>query len=252
MSAPPTSTREEGRLLRGGLDPAPARARSARCWSSGAAAATNASQPERRASRWSPRGNPRRGWLAVSRALNPECEHIQGRYGARLAGSGVSSTRCSSHDRPSPYMTTEADLRMARSRRRFVHCHLGRRGALSRQTAIPRDVFQPSTDHGGRRTDDNARAPLSVVGTWDPDPGRHEPTVTELRVSACALPDGTMPRRARPARSRGCSFAARPDWAPAVWPDAGLRAARDARRPLPRPGGPGSYGSVSSPRSLAP
>jgi hypothetical protein len=105
---------------------------------------------------------PSPGMRAVSQALNPECEHIEGdmrtvRLGRQFDGVFVHDAVC--------YMTTESDLRMA-IETAFVHCKPGG-GALFAPDHI-RENFQPSTDHGGH---DGATSALRYVEwTWDPDP----------------------------------------------------------------------------------
>ncbi len=96
--------------------------------------------------------------LAVSRALNPECEHLQGdmrtlRLNREFDGVLV-------HD-AIDYMTTEDDLRAA-FETAFAHC---RPGGLA--LFIPDEVaetFEPGADHGG--TGDVRYLEWS----WDPDP----------------------------------------------------------------------------------
>lgn len=105
---------------------------------------------------------PSPGMLAVSRALNPECEHVEGdmrsaRLGRRFDGVFVHDAVC--------YMTTASDLRRAIDTA-FVHCKPGG-AALFAPDAI-RETFRPSTDHGGH--DGGARALRYVAWTWDPDP----------------------------------------------------------------------------------
>ena len=105
---------------------------------------------------------PAAGMLAVSRALNPECEHIQGdmrtvRLGRQFDGVFV-------HDAVG-YMTTESDLRMA-IETAFVHCAPG--GAALFAPDFVRENFRPSTDHGG--SDSETHGLRFLEWTWDPDP----------------------------------------------------------------------------------
>jgi SAM-dependent methyltransferase len=105
---------------------------------------------------------PSAGMLTVSRALNPECEHIQGDM--RTARLGRQFDAVFVHDAVA-YMTTESDLRLA-IETAFVHCRSGG-AALFAPDAI-RENFQPSTDHGGH---DNQTHGLRYLSwTWDPDP----------------------------------------------------------------------------------
>jgi SAM-dependent methyltransferase len=106
---------------------------------------------------------PSEGMLAVSRALNPECEHVRGdmrtvRLGREFDGVFV-------HDAVA-YMTSEDDLRAA-IETAFVHCRPG--GAALFAPDHLRDNFQPSTDHGGHDGADG-RGVRFVEWAWDPDP----------------------------------------------------------------------------------
>jgi SAM-dependent methyltransferase len=102
------------------------------------------------------------GMLEVSRALNPECEHVGGdmrtvRLGRRFDCVFV-------HDAVA-YMTTEADLRLA-IETAYLHCTPG--GAALFAPDHLRENFRPSTDHGG--DDGGSRAVRYLEWTWDPDP----------------------------------------------------------------------------------
>jgi ubiquinone/menaquinone biosynthesis C-methylase UbiE len=102
------------------------------------------------------------GMLAVSRALNPECEHVEGdmrtvRLGRQFDGVFV-------HDAVA-YMTTEADLRQV-IETAFVHCRPG--GAVVFAPDHVRETFAPWTDHGGY--DGDGRSLRYLEWTWDPDP----------------------------------------------------------------------------------
>jgi SAM-dependent methyltransferase len=102
------------------------------------------------------------GMLEVSRALNPECTHVEGdmrtvRLGRRFDAVFV-------HDAVA-YMVTEADLRRAMETA-FVHCESG--GAALFTPDHVRESFRPSTDHGG--IDGGGRGLRYLEWTWDPDP----------------------------------------------------------------------------------
>ncbi len=102
------------------------------------------------------------GMLEVSRALNPECEHLEGdmrtvRLGRDFDGVFV-------HDAV-VYMTTESDLRHA-IETAFVHCRPG--GAALFAPDYVRESFRSSTDHGGH--DGENRSLRYLEWTWDPDP----------------------------------------------------------------------------------
>jgi len=105
---------------------------------------------------------PSAGMRSVSRALNPECEHVEGdmrtvRLGRRFDGVFV-------HDAVM-YMTTESDLRLAMETA-FVHVQPG--GAALFAPDHLRETFRPSSDHGGH---DGATHGLRYLEwTWDPDP----------------------------------------------------------------------------------
>jgi SAM-dependent methyltransferase len=105
---------------------------------------------------------PSAGMLAVSRALNPECQHVQGDM--RTVRLGRQFDAVFVHDAVA-YMTTEADLRQAIDTA-FAHCKPGG-AALFAPDAI-RETFQASTDHGGH--DGETRGLRFLSWTWDPDP----------------------------------------------------------------------------------
>ena len=105
---------------------------------------------------------PSAGMRAVSRALNPDCEHVEGdmrnvRLGRRFDAVFV-------HDAVN-YMLTESDLRRA-IETAFVHCAPG--GAALFAPDYVRENFQASTDCGGH--DDGARGLRFLEWAWDPDP----------------------------------------------------------------------------------
>lgn len=105
---------------------------------------------------------PSSGMLGVSRALNPECEHVPGdmrtvRLNREFDAVFVHDAVC--------YMTTESDLQTA-IETAFVHCRRG--GAALFAPDHIRENFQPATDHGGH--DGDTRALRYLQWTWDPDP----------------------------------------------------------------------------------
>ena len=128
---------------------------------------------------------PSEGMRTVSRALNPECEHIDGdmrtvRLGRQFDAVFVHDAVC--------YMTTEPDLRMA-IETAFVHCRPGG-GALFAPDFV-RENFRPSTDHGGHGGDDSQTHGLRYLEwTWNPDPS----DTTYVVDYACLLrtPDGAV------------------------------------------------------------
>jgi len=105
---------------------------------------------------------PAAGMLALSRALNPECEHVQGDM--RTVRLDRQFDAVFVHDAVA-YMTTEADLRMAIDTA-FVHCRPG--GAALFAPDHIRENFQPATDHGGH--DSQTHGLRYLEWTWDPDP----------------------------------------------------------------------------------
>jgi SAM-dependent methyltransferase len=102
------------------------------------------------------------GMIEVSRALNPECEHIEGdmrtvRVGRQFDCVFVHDAIC--------YMATEDDLRRA-IETAFLHCAPG--GAALFAPDHVRENFHESTDHGGH--DDGRRGLRYLAWSWDPDP----------------------------------------------------------------------------------
>lgn len=102
------------------------------------------------------------GMLAVSRALNPECEHVEGDM--RTVRLGRLFDAIFAHD-AIDYMTTEDDLRSA-IETAFVHCRPG--GAALFVPDHVRETFRPETQHGGH--DGESRSLRYLEWTWDPDP----------------------------------------------------------------------------------
>lgn len=101
--------------------------------------------------------------LAVSRRLNPDCEHVLGdmrsvRLGRLFDGVFV-------HDAVD-YMLTEADLRQAIDTA-YLHCRPG--GVAVFVPDHTKESFEESTDHGGSDGADG-RAVRYLDWTWDPDP----------------------------------------------------------------------------------
>jgi trans-aconitate methyltransferase len=105
---------------------------------------------------------PSPGMLQVSRALNPECEHIQGDM--RTVRLDRVFDAVFVHDAV-VYMTTEEDLRAAMTTA-FLHCTPG--GVALFVPDHVRENFAPSTDHGGHDAADG-RALRYLEWTWDPD-----------------------------------------------------------------------------------
>ena len=102
------------------------------------------------------------GMLAVSQALNPELEHVEGDMRSLRLGRQFDAVFV--HDAVA-YMTSEHDLRQA-IETAYIHCRRG--GAVLFAPDHLRETFQPSTDHGGH--DGAERALRYLEWTWDPDP----------------------------------------------------------------------------------
>ncbi len=113
--------------------------------------------------------DPAAGMLAVSRKLNPGCEHVQGDM--RTTRLGRQFDRVFLHDAIC-YMTSLDDLRMA-VETAFLHCRPG--GAAVFCPDAIRENFRPSTDCGGH--DGAGRALRYLEWCWDPDPADDTYTV---------------------------------------------------------------------------
>jgi hypothetical protein len=103
------------------------------------------------------------GMLAVSKALNPGCEHIEGDM--RSVRLGRSFDAVFIHDAVM-YMTTEADLQRA-IETACMHCREG--GVVLLAPDYVKETYQPSTKHGGH--DRETLGMRYVEWNWDPDPG---------------------------------------------------------------------------------
>jgi SAM-dependent methyltransferase len=106
--------------------------------------------------------DPSAGMLAVSRRLNPECEHVQGDM--RTVRLARTFDAVFVHDAIA-YMTTEDDLRAAIATA-FEHCRPG--GAALFAPDYLAETFAPSTDCGGH--DGDGRAMRYLEWVWDPNP----------------------------------------------------------------------------------
>jgi GrpB-like predicted nucleotidyltransferase (UPF0157 family)/ubiquinone/menaquinone biosynthesis C-methylase UbiE len=102
------------------------------------------------------------GMLDVSRALNPECEHVEGDM--RTVRLGRQFDAVFVHDAVA-YMISEDDLRQA-MRTAFVHCRPG--GVALFTPDYTREGFKASTAHGGHDRGD--RSMRYLEWTLDPDP----------------------------------------------------------------------------------
>jgi SAM-dependent methyltransferase len=103
------------------------------------------------------------GMLAMSRRLNPDCEHVCGDM--RTVRLGRTFDAVFVHDAVM-YMTTENDLRQAMETA-FAHCRPGGIAVFVPDEIV--ETFEPSTDHGGTDADDG-RGARYLSWSWDPDP----------------------------------------------------------------------------------
>jgi SAM-dependent methyltransferase len=101
--------------------------------------------------------------LAVSRRLNPECEHHQGDM--RNVRLGRTFDAVFVHDAVD-YMTTDNDLRQA-IETAYVHCRPG--GIALFMPDHTAETFQATSDHGGIDGIDG-RGVRYLEWTWDPEP----------------------------------------------------------------------------------
>jgi SAM-dependent methyltransferase len=106
------------------------------------------------------------GMLKVSRALNPDCEHIKGDM--RTVRLRRTFDAVFAHDAIC-HMTNNADLRAA-LRTAFVHCKPG--GVALFVPDYVREIFVEETDHGGS---DSARGSVRFV-QWVTDPNPRDRT----------------------------------------------------------------------------
>ncbi len=102
--------------------------------------------------------------LAVSRRLNPECEHHLGDM--RTVRLGRAFDAVFVHDAVD-YMTDEADLRRA-IETAFAHCRPG--GVAVFVPDRTAETFEAETGHGGHDAPDG-RGVRYLDWCWDPDPG---------------------------------------------------------------------------------
>lgn len=121
--------------------------------------------------------------LAQSRAINPECEHLEGDM--RTLRLGRAFDLVFVHDAVS-YLTALDDLR-ATAATAFAHLRPG--GAALFSPDYTRESFRPSTDHGGHDgPDGRALRYLEWVRDADPDDSRYEVDMVYLLHT----PDGAV------------------------------------------------------------
>lgn len=101
--------------------------------------------------------------LAISRPLNPECEHLLGDMRTLRLGNEFDAVFA--HD-AIVYMTTEQDLSAAIATA-FEHCRSG--GAALFAPDDIKETFAPHADHGGS-DDGEGRGLRYLEWIWDPDP----------------------------------------------------------------------------------
>ena len=101
--------------------------------------------------------------LALSRTINPECEHIQGDM--RTLRLGRTFDVVFVHDAVM-YMTTEEDLRAAIE---TTAAHLRPGGVAVLTPDTTRELFEPDTRHGGHDGEDG-RSLRYLEWVRDPDP----------------------------------------------------------------------------------
>jgi len=106
--------------------------------------------------------DPSVGMLALSRTINPECEHVEGDMRTLRLGRAFDAVLV--HDAV-VYMLTEDDLRRAMA---TAYVHLRPGGAAIFAPDHTRESFRPWTDCGGH--DGAGRALRYLEWTTDPDP----------------------------------------------------------------------------------
>lgn len=109
--------------------------------------------------------------LAVSRELNPECEHIEGDMRTLRLGREFDAVFV--HD-AIMYLRTENELRQAMAAA-FAHCVPG--GAVLFAPDCTKEDWSPCTDHGGHDAADGGRSLRYFEWTIDPDPSDTQFTV---------------------------------------------------------------------------
>jgi SAM-dependent methyltransferase len=100
------------------------------------------------------------GMLAVSRRLNPECEHLEGDMRSVRLGREFDAVFIQD---AIAYMQSEADLARALETA-YVHCRPG--GAALFAPDATRETFRTRTSHGGHDRGD--RGLRYLEWTWDP------------------------------------------------------------------------------------
>jgi SAM-dependent methyltransferase len=101
--------------------------------------------------------------LAVSKKLNPDCEHLEGDMRTLQMGRQFDAVLI--HD-AIMHVTSESDLAQVFATA-FAHCRPG--GAALIAPDHVRETFRPETDHGGTDGPDG-RSLRYLEWNWDPDP----------------------------------------------------------------------------------
>jgi SAM-dependent methyltransferase len=102
--------------------------------------------------------------LAVSRQLNPRCEHLQGDMRTLRLGRAFDAVLV--HD-AIDYLTSVDELRQAIA---TVHAHCAPGGVAVLVPDATTETFVPGSECGGADADDGSGARY-LEWTWDPDPG---------------------------------------------------------------------------------
>ena len=102
--------------------------------------------------------------LAVSRRLNPECEHLQGDM--RTVRLGRTFDAVFVHDAVD-YMLNPVDLTRT-VETAFAHCRPG--GVAVFMPDAVTETFEPTSGHGGGDDGVTGRGARYLEWTWDPDP----------------------------------------------------------------------------------
>ena len=110
------------------------------------------------------------GMLAVSRALNPECEHLVGDMRSLRLGRLFDFVLI--HDAIMYAMDPAAVQAVLHTA--AIHCRPG--GTVAVLPDCVRETFAPDTDHGGHDADDG-RGLRYLEWAWDPDPSDDTYTV---------------------------------------------------------------------------
>lgn len=137
--------------------------------------------------------------LDVSRALNPECEHLEGDMRTMRLERKFDVVFV--HD-AIDYMTSLEELREAMETA-FVHCKAG--GVALFVPDVVKESFKPSTEHGGK--DGHGRALRYMEWTYDPD----ERDTTYTVEYAFLLREGDEPAY-KEYEQHICGLFAREDW----------------------------------------